>query len=423
MKMQRKKHKKMNKYVRIFSIIWLIGVLTVINLSLLPDLNKSTLINIKPKNAEAHGKISIDGNAQLDAFTNKTGLGTLAEPYIIANYTIDASNIGSGVSIQNTNRYLILRNLTVINSAGWGTGSGLYLDNVTNVQIDICEAPNNYHGIYFADSADSSITNCNTSDNTYGIRLSSSMNISLLDNQMMGGGLYLEGNITSQMSHTSSNNLVNSLPLYWYLNKTGLNAADFTSAGQIVLVNCTDSTISDLNLSNATVGLHLLSTNNSVITNITANDGEYGFHFDSESIKNTVINCNTSDNRYYGLFLDSSNTTVINCTAINNNFDGFLLDFPGEFNKIINSTAFSNGRHGISISNSANNTITNCTTSMNSESGMQIFSSEDNTVVNSTFSGNTINGLHLRSSDLNTIINCKDAESTMSSKNHSSGFT
>ena len=233
------------------------------------------------KSANNLPKIQIDGNSQLDDFENKTGLGTLEIPYIIENYTIDAGNIGSAVSIQNTDRYLVLYNLTVTNSAGYGTGSGIYFNNVSNVQIEICQTPGNYHGLYFDSCNNISITHNNVSDCTYGVRLDDSHNATLTDNNMTGCGLYLEGDLDSQVSHTSSNNVVNNRPLYWYVNETDLDAINFTSAGQVVLVNCNDTIISDLNVSAATIGLHLLSTNDCVISNVTSNDGVYGFHFDS----------------------------------------------------------------------------------------------------------------------------------------------
>jgi parallel beta-helix repeat protein len=364
------------------------------------------ITTILPKSAQSHPKIAIEGNAELDSFPDKSGLGTLADPYIIANYTIDAANSGSGVSIQNIDRYLILQNLTISNSAGYGTGSGIYLNNVTNVQIDSCQTPSNYHGIYLVNSANCTIANNTISDSTYGVRLASSENISLFDNRMIGGGLYLEGDLDSQVSHTSSNNSVNNRLLFWYVNETGLSAANFTSAGQIILVNCTDADISDQNLTAATIGLQLLSTKDSRITNVTANEGVYGFYFDTEARNNTIVNCTTSGNSFYGQFLDSSNTTVINCTAFENNYHGFLLDFPGEFNNIINSKASNNNGNGIRISNSVNNTITNCTTSGNAQYGLEIFSSEFNTIVNCTLSTNTQKGLYLRYSDQNAIINC-----------------
>ncbi|MHA1453796.1 MAG: right-handed parallel beta-helix repeat-containing protein, partial [Promethearchaeota archaeon] len=398
--------------------IWFVIIVLIVfssnNAEINPNSNLDLVVDVdsRIKSANNLPKIQIDGNSQLDDFENKTGLGSIDNPYIIENYTIDAGNIGSAVSIQNTDRYVVLSNLTVTNSAGYGTGSGIYFKNVTNGQIELCQTPSNYHGLYFDSCNNISITYNNVSDCIYGVRLDDSHNATLTDNNLTGCGLYLEGDLDSQVSHTSSNNLVNNQPLYWYVNETDLDAVNFTSAGQVVLVNCNDTIISDLNVSAATVGLHLLSTNDCVITNVTSDDGVYGFHFDSESRNNTATNCHTSRNRFYGQFLDSSNTTIVNCTATFNNFYGFLLDFPGEFNQIVNSTASNNSDDGIRISNSANNTIDNCTMTGNSDYGIQIFSSEDNTVEDCTISGNTKEGLYLRNSDLNIINNCSISGNT-----------
>ncbi|NVM54013.1 MAG: hypothetical protein HWN66_09965, partial [Candidatus Helarchaeota archaeon] len=73
--------------------------------------------------------LSIYGNTELNA-TASAGNGSLGNPYILENYVINASGLpASGITIENTNAYFILRNCTVFGATGQ-FGSGIKLINV-----------------------------------------------------------------------------------------------------------------------------------------------------------------------------------------------------------------------------------------------------------------------------------------------------
>ncbi|MHA1618127.1 MAG: hypothetical protein ACTSVZ_02525, partial [Promethearchaeota archaeon] len=86
-----------------------------------------------PLASEVHAPISIYGNLELATFISNEGLsgqGTFASPYIIENYTIDASS-AQGILIVNTDDYLIIQNCTVYD--GYGGYFGISCNNVSNV--------------------------------------------------------------------------------------------------------------------------------------------------------------------------------------------------------------------------------------------------------------------------------------------------
>ena len=110
--------------------------------------NNGTTHLSSPHPGENHSPIYIDGNASLATFIGDEGLsgdGTYESPYIIENFTIDAST-ANGIAIFNTKAYLIIRNCTVSNGSIPGT-YGMYLSNVTNVNITDNELNWNYNGI------------------------------------------------------------------------------------------------------------------------------------------------------------------------------------------------------------------------------------------------------------------------------------
>ena len=103
-----------------------------------------------PVAATEHVKIYINGNAALDTFCSGKGTDGLswATAHVIENYEIDAGGDLDGIWIRNTDRFLILRNLTVINSGRvMGESAGIKLGNSKNVKITKCDVNNNENGL------------------------------------------------------------------------------------------------------------------------------------------------------------------------------------------------------------------------------------------------------------------------------------
>jgi parallel beta-helix repeat protein len=109
-----------------------------------------------------------------------------------------------------------------------------------------------------------------------------------------------------------SSKTVNGKPLV-YLE----DAVDYTiaNAGQVILVNCNNITVKNLNLSNTIVGIELWETDNSIIIDNTMNlNSLHGIHLYSSS--NNMLASNTvNSNNYYGVYMHSSS----NCNTLTNN--------------------------------------------------------------------------------------------------------
>jgi len=132
-------------------------------------------------------------------------------------------------------------------------------------------------------------------------------------------------------------------------------------------------------------GIRFSNTNNSLITNNTANSNQLvGIQLDGNSNNNTIINNTANSNLNWGIEFTGTHT--------NNN-------------QIINNTANSNsvGIRGVSGSN--NNQIINNTANSNSGKGLQFFSSSNNTIINNTVNSNG-KGISLDSnSNNNQLLN------------------
>jgi parallel beta-helix repeat protein len=183
---------------------------------------------------------------------------------------------------------------------------------------------NNRDGIYLFHSCNNSITGNNVCDNDNdGIRISSSSNNIITGNTFVNDGL----GVYNSHQNIMEDNKVNGKPLVYLEDASDYEVRD---AGPVILVNCNNITVENLDLSNTNVGIELLETE------------------DSKVINNTV-----SNNRY-GIYLRHSNNNTITGNSVYNNRDGIYL-FHSSNNNTITGNNVSNNRYGIYLSYSSNN--------------------------------------------------------------------
>nr|MDO8116078.1 right-handed parallel beta-helix repeat-containing protein [Candidatus Sigynarchaeota archaeon] len=117
----------------------------------------------------AHAPIFLSGDAALDAFPNKTGLGNPSSPYIIQGLSIDAAGGIAGIYINHTTKNLIIMECEVFNAnteylgASTETPACIKLGNCTNVNVSSCLIHDGgYHGIHLFWTTDHCIVHNNT---------------------------------------------------------------------------------------------------------------------------------------------------------------------------------------------------------------------------------------------------------------------
>ena len=435
--------------------------------------------------------------------------------YIIENVTINAGGTGDGILIRDSTVPFIIRNCTVYNAEGGGSGgiyagiklyqtsNGTITNNncsnnlVTGIRLEnMCKnntisyntvTDNNQHGIYILDDCDDNTVfnntinetttgiqyngiwlnnNCDNntiSNNTlngntnygirinynsydniianntinsfdktdYGILLVNAENTILSGNIMTECVIYLEGfSLSSLKSHNIyTNNTVNGKSVYYYTDQSNLNTDNFTltgDPGQIILVNCRDSVITEFNLSYSTVGIQLYYSENITISNNEFEDNRiYGIYLKNYCMNNTIFN-NTIDGidggndfsigislenycsennitknfikeNYNGLELRNhcDNNTIFNNTATYNygatatDGYGIYLVSHCEHNDIINNIATKNGYAGIVLWSSSYNTANDNTVNDNDNYGIYLGGDSDNNNITSNIASNT----------------------------------
>jgi len=278
----------------------------------------------------------------------------------IFNNTI-SSNRHTGLEIENANSVNIRNNYISENNVGITLG-GIYSDPQP---AENCIISENF------------ISDCSQG----GIRISDFFNVTISGNEMQNCGILIRGN--SPVYHSSSHtiditNLVNGKPVYYYVNQTNLEINDLSNVGQIILVNCNQSLLSNLKIYSSSAGISLLYCNNNEISGCILN-------------KNMI-----------GLFLANSHNNTISGIELNSNTLGMRLE-GSDFNIIINSEANSND-FGLMLDESNNNQISSNSIHHNLGAGIFLFFSNYNLIKQNKMKFNDIGIILLERSNNNSVI-------------------
>ena len=196
------------------------------------------------------------------------------------------------------------------------------------------------------------------------IRIIDSNNNKLRNNSINNGGLSLEWESFNTLTEFYENierlscndvdtsNTVNGKPIYYYINESDLDVP--LNAGQVIFVNCSNSSISNLDINNTYYAIEVISSENIEISNNTISDNYHGTFIlivnDSYFINNQIIN-NTQ-----GMdLICSNNNSIINNI---NNYNLHAISLLLSNNSVLhgNEVGFSQ-RDGLRLIGSNNNTI------------------------------------------------------------------
>lgn len=402
-------------YQLLFCSIILLGILFIHNnIKIAPD----TLKNDSLPDKISLGFIEITNNTDFIKF-GFTGNGTIDNPYILDNQSlIDVGYLTSVLlSISDTDAYFSIRNCTMESS-----GTVISLSNVTH-----CTITNNTFNTAQSGIGVFSGSHLNFSYNTFRTTMDSiwvqgADNITINNNQVYDA---LEGFDLGMITNDdcSHNQFFNSgirlsrSGFFTGINNTifgkdifygyGLTSSDQNmlpiDPGQIILDNCQDIIVENYTISNANIGIQLISSDRiTLFKNNISNNGINGIKVDTNSDYVDIINC-TINNNIYGISVTwGKNVTVENCTIRYNQeglFNHLGTHFLVQFNDI--SDNWNNGIYFMTdghYSDFYNNTIAR------NNRGILFIESENITLTHNSISESTTYGLELRTNTLNTLI-------------------
>ncbi|HEC76387.1 MAG TPA: PKD domain-containing protein [Thermoplasmatales archaeon] len=341
----------------------------------------------------------------------------------ISNCNISNNDLGIGLDYSSNNN--IVSNCNISNN--WGGIELLYSSN--NNIVSNCNISNNDLGIVLWYSSTNSISNCNISNNYDGIGLDYSSNNTISNCNIYSNGndgiwLYYSSNNTisycnfindgiiilggetlSHFIHNIYNNTVNEKPLLYYKNENNI-VLDGIEAGEIILANCSNFEIRNINISNTDVGIEIAFSSNTSISNCNIYSNNYDGIYLSYSSSNNISNCNIYSNNYDGIYLSySSSNNISNCNIYSNNYDGIELYYSSS-NNISNCNIYSNNYDGIELYYSSSNNISNCNIYSNNYDGIWLYYSFNNSISNCNIYSNNWDGIDMDYSSNNTVIGC-----------------
>jgi parallel beta-helix repeat protein len=282
------------------------------------------------------------------------------------------NNINNGITMENSFNNSLSKNNVNFNSIGiyfscsnitlWNNTannnqeSGIYASGDNNFVIENEANNNNQGGIKIAGDNNTILNNRAFNNNDWGIYMFGLHN-NASRNMMKNCGI---GVYVPQWRSTclvDPSNTVNEKPVYFYNNEIGLNSYNFSNAGQVQLYNCNNSLISNLDISNTTIGISLFSCNNNTISdNIANNNNYFGIEFlgDNNTLSGNIMN----NNKDSGLFLYGNNNQLIgNRMCSNNRYGIYPMQSPCDFNLFLENNISKNGEIGILLTPGSNDNL------------------------------------------------------------------
>ena len=285
-----------------------------------------------------------------------------------------SSSRGSGLSIEYS------KDVNIVNNAFEENGNGISL-----------------HGYYYYDEFQG-VENCLISENIFvdceqgGIQIGDIFNLTINDNDFINCGILITGSASlyHASSHTILENYVNGKPVYYYVNQTNLEIKNDLNIGQILLVNCNQSELSNLIISVGTTGILLLYSNDNIISACIFNHHTWGL-FLALSNRNTILGVTLNYNMI-AIGLIETNFTIFIENSVLSNQNGLFLS-ESDNNQISRNSVNNNIGIGIYLSHSKFNLIKANAINSN-DIGIYLFghhsssASNNNTIIDNTLIGN-----------------------------------
>ena len=347
------------------------------------------------------------------------------------NNTITGNNVsnnnGVGISLYDSSNNTITGNNVSNNN---GVGIGLYYSS--NNTITGNNVSNNRGGITLGSSSNNTITGNNANNNDVGIYLWDSRNNTITNNTFVNDGLFVE----DSYQNTVQDNTVNGKPLVYLEDASDYRVVD---AGQVILRNCNNITVENLDLSNTSGGIALWKTENSKISNNTVCNNSYDGISLSSSSNNTITGNNVNNNNRGGIsiYYSSSNNTITGNVFVNdglsvyssyqnivedNTVNGkplvyledvsdYKVEDAGQViivncnNITVENLDLTNTSVSIALLNTENSKISNNTVCSNNWGGIRLYdSSNNNTITGNNVGNNNYGGIRLDHSNNNNTI-------------------
>jgi len=298
------------------------------------------------------------------------------------NHTISVEALMhyENVSVYKSLTLLPGGNLTTVIIDGNRTGRGLYI-NASKVVVSNFTILNCKYGVQLNEAGNTTLRNINMTNNTY--------------------NFFVDGTKLSHFINDIDNSsLVDGKRIYYLINKHDLviNSSTHPDLGYLGLINCTNMSVQNLNLSGNGQGLLLAYTNSSTIKHVNASKHAYGIYlFDCSG--STITDNDIINNEYGVCSLYSSSINITGNGVAGNQSCIYLFNSS---NSEIVSNSLTSLSYGVELRNSDNsNIVGNHITSL--DEGVYSDYSSGTNVTGNTITGTTTYGIELSWSNSSNV--------------------
>lgn len=305
-------------------------------------------------------------------------IGLISCSNILVKDIVISNNFQGIVCVDSTN--CTMENCTFSNNGGHG---GFFVSSKDNI-IKNCYSSNCFFsGIYLVQQSNRNIVQNNTlldirvcglwiedsrsnhfskhliTNSVKGISLDKSGDSVLNDNDMINCGIAVDGiDISDYINDVDTTNKVNGKIIYYYIDENGITIP--SDAGQVILINCTNFNVLNLNLSDGTIGIELAYSNFNILSGNTINGNNMvAIDLDLSSNNHNTIKDNIIKNNNYGIDVDISDYNNFKNNIIHDNSVALSLD-SSDRNVIVDNDILASW-NSIVIQQSNNNHINNNT--------------------------------------------------------------
>ena len=297
-------------------------------------------------------------------------------------------NVISGNTIEQNNRGMRIHatknNIIVNNNISNNAHKGIWITMGENNEVSNNRIENNSEaGIEIErDASNFFIYDNIIKNNDKGLIINDAVSIKVVGNSFKKSGIQLLGNkLNHWNTHEIKNNQLNGKPIVYYKNDN--NVVIPSNAAQVILANCLNSDVVNLNITNLQFGIQIAF---------------------SEYIR---INFNYIDNCYSSAIkCHSSNYLTIKENIIQNNLENGIIISGDSTNSTIEKNNITQNQNGINIgSGSTLNTIEKNNITQN-QNGINIGSGSSlNTIRYNHIQENNEYGINLKGSENNIYLN------------------
>ncbi|UYP45851.1 hypothetical protein NEF87_002136 [Candidatus Lokiarchaeum ossiferum] len=280
------------------------------------------------------------------------GGSSIKHPNNTISDSIISHNEGIGCYISYSYNFTIRDSLINNNTDGFYPSSSQYTHFINNTFTSNNFAIKDYY------SHNLTISKCFFTNNVEGALKYQSKDLKFSNNTMVNGGIVLNHYDFEDIDtfEISNDNWINGKKLYFYKNMASLQPANFSNAGQIILFNVDNVSISSVNLSNASCGIYIIESSNISIESVESTNNIImgGFFLDSQEIQ---IDQSDFSSNGDGMFFDNCLSITLNNLQINHNQNyGLYTNYL--INSIISNSIFEgNDQTGIYLRYSSNNSF------------------------------------------------------------------